>query len=109
MALALESSGTQAATVTTEHDLATPTTNKTRVLRVDLANMVAGDIVELRVKSKVLTGGTLRVQYLATYAHAQVEPVVESIPVSSLYGATFTLKQTAGTSRNFDWAVYTLD
>ncbi len=108
MAIASESQGTQTATISTEHSLATPTTNATRVLSVDMTNMAAGDTLELRIKAKVLTGGAIGLVYLATYQHAQNEPVVYSVPIPSLFGATFTLKQTAGTGRNFDWAVLTL-
>lgn len=109
MALASEFSGTQTAVINTEHSLAAPTTAKTRVLSVDLSNMVAGDTVELRIKAKVLTGGTIREAYTATYSHAQGAPVVFSVPVAGMYGSTFTLKQTAGTGRSFDWSVLTLD
>lgn len=109
MALAVESSGTQTATVGTEHTLAAPTTNKTRVLSVDLANLVTGDTVVLRIKAKVLSAGTIRKVYEATYVHAQDEPVIYSVPIPSIHGATFTLHQTAGTGRAFDWAVLTLD
>ena len=109
MAVAVESSGTQAATVGTEHSLAAPTTAKTRQLVVDLNAMVSGDIVELRLKRKTLSAGTERLHRLAVFAHAQTEPIVVSIPLASPHGATFTLKQTAGTARSFPWSVETLD
>jgi hypothetical protein len=109
VALAVESSGTQTATVTTEHTLAAPSTNKTRVLRVDLGAMVAGDTVELRIKTAVLSGGTVREQQNWTYANVVGSPIFESIPISSNQGATFTLKQTTGTGRAYPWAVLTLD
>lgn len=109
MALVVESSGTQTATIGTEHTLAAPTTNKTRVLRVDLGPMVAGDVVELRIKTAVLAAGTVREQHCLTYTHALGQPIVESVPISSNQGVTFTLKQTAGVGRAFPWAVLTLD
>jgi hypothetical protein len=108
MALAIESDGSQTAVIDTEHSLASPTTNKTRVLAVDLVNMVNGDIVELRIKTKTRAGGTERVAYVATFTHTQDEDVVYSVPVPSVNGATFTLKQTAGTGRVFEWAIYDL-
>lgn len=109
MALAVESSGTQTATISTEHSLAAPSTNKTRVLRVDLGAMVAGDTVELRIKTPVLAAGTVRDQYYQTYVGLIGTPIIESVPVSSNQGATFTLKQTTGTGRAYPWAVLTLD
>jgi hypothetical protein len=108
MALAIESDGSQTATIDSEHTPASPTTDKTRVLAVDLANMVNGDLVELRIKTKTRAGGTERVAYVATFIQAQDEDVVYSVPVPSVNGATFTLKQTAGTGRVFEWAVYDL-
>jgi hypothetical protein len=109
MAVAVESSGTQTATISTEHVLAQPTTAKTRQLCVDLNAMAAGDILELRIKRKTLTGGTIRLAYLATFAHAQGEPIVTSVPVAMPFGGDFTLTQTAGTGRSFPWSVETLD
>lgn len=109
MTVATESSGTQTATVNTEHTLATPTTAKTRVLMVDLTNLVSGDTVELRIKAKVLTGGTAGLVYLATFIGPVGEPVAVSPPVPCPFGATLTLKQVAGTGRAYDWAGLTLD
>ena len=109
MALVAESSGTQTATINTEHQLAAPTSNKTRVLRVDLGAMVAGDTVEIRIKTAVLAAGTVREQQNWTYANVVGSPIFESIPISSNQGATFSLKQTTGTGRAFPWSILTLD
>jgi hypothetical protein len=107
MALAVESSGTQTAVIATEHQLAAPTTNQCRVLRVDLGAMTSTDTVEIRVKTAVLTAGTIRDQLYQTYVNTVGTPIVETIPVGSNQGATFTLKQTAGTGRAFPWVVLT--
>ncbi len=109
MAVAVEASGTQTATIGTEHVLASPTTAKTRQLVVDLVNMQNGDVVVLRMKRTVLAAGTVREWQYATFAHAQSSPVVLSIPMPSPHGASFTLTQTAGTARAFPWSVETLD
>lgn len=111
MALTNQGNGTQTATVTTEHTLATITTGKTCVLLVNCINMVAGDVLELRAKVKVLTASTERVAYKDVFSGLQdVDDVVKiSIPVPSLYSVKFTLKQTAGTSRNYEWSVVSLD
>lgn len=95
--------------INTEHSLAAPSTNKTRVLRVDVGAMIAGDTVELRIKTAVLAAGTVRDQYYMTYTNTVGVAIIESVPVSSNQGATFTLKQTTGTGRAFPWAVLTLD
>lgn len=108
--MTVEASGTQTATVSTEHTLngGSFTSAKTYVLSVDLTNLANGDTVELRAKVKVISSGSEKLIYLGTYSHAQPYPVVHSIPVRSEYSASFTLKQTAGTGRNFDWAVLSL-
>lgn len=100
------SNGTQAAVINTEHTLYNETTdNLILQLTVDLSNMVAGDIVELRVKEKVLSGGSTAQALMATFAHVQANPVAKSIPLPCAYDGTFTLKQTAGTGRNYPWRV----
>lgn len=109
MALAEESSGTQAAVINTEHTLAAPTTAKTRVLIVDLAAMASGDTVELRIKQKVLTAGAEGLAVLTTFVNAQADPIAVSVPIAQFRGATFTLKQTTGTGRSFPWQVLVLD
>lgn len=99
-------SGTQAATIGTEHTLGSAVAaSGTYILVVNTANMAAGDVLELRGKTKVLAGGSEAVYLLATYAHAQSDPVKMSIPIPSLYSLTCTLKQTAGTGRSFEWNI----
>jgi len=101
-------SGTQAATITTEHTLGTDTTNKTYVLVVDTGAMVNGDVLELRLYTIVLSAGTERLAYFATFQHAQTSPQVYSVPVPANISCKATLKQTAGTGRSFPWALLSL-
>lgn len=105
-----EGFGTQTAVINTEHTLATVTNTRTYVLTVDCVNMAAGDTLELRAKVKALTGGTARVAYYDVFSGDQgVDDEIKiSVPVPSLYSCAFTLKQTAGTGRNFDWNVLSL-
>lgn len=106
MAVNSNQNGTQTATIGTEHTLGSSIVSAgTFLLVVNTANMVNGDVLELRAKTKVLTGGSEAVYLLATYAHAQGDPVKMSIPIPSLYSLTFTLKQTAGTGRAFEWNI----
>jgi hypothetical protein len=95
--------GTQTAVISTEHTLSTQTAAGTYVLAVDATNMVDGDVLEVRAKVKVLTGGSALQYLLGSFANAQADPVKMSLPVPSLYSITVTLKQVAGTGRNFDW------
>jgi len=104
----LEASGTQTATIGTEHTLTTLTNNKTFVLVVDAANMVNGDELELRIKTKVLSGDTLQEAYFAPFRNVQGTKNKYSIPVPANIEFVATLKQTAGTGRAFKWAVLSL-
>src|SRR2546429_83986 len=103
--------GTQTATVTTEHTLADTAAAGTYVLEVDLVNMLAGDMVELRMYVMVLTAGTRRLAYKESYAGGRAAEglISVSVPVSTALGdwgaVRATLKQPLGTSRNFPWAL----
>jgi len=83
----------------------------TFTLHVDLINMAAGDVVELRIHQMVLTAGTRRVAYIATFSGVQpTDDMIQiSVPISNELtdaGALrFTLKQTRGTARTFPWKV----
>lgn len=103
------SDGSQTATVTTEHTLATITTAGTYVLTVDCNNMALADELTLKVKLKVRSTGTTRLLQQAKYMHAQAEPVKMSLPVHCTNELVFTLTQDAGTGRAFPWEILQLD
>lgn len=102
--------GTQTATIGTEHTLsgASFTTAGTYVLTLDTTNMVLGDRIEIRASEKVLTGGTEKLVYVAVYKHVQAQVVKISPPIPSAYSCKFTLKQTTGTGRAFDFRIDTI-
>lgn len=111
MAVTAQGSGTQSATVTTEHTLLDVAVAGVFTFHVDTVNMVDGDVLELRIYQMVITAGTRRVAYFARFAAAQAtdDLIKVSVPIANELtdaGALrFTLKQTAGTSRNFPWKV----
>ena len=105
-AVVLESSGTQAATISTEHTLATLTGAKVYTLFVDCANMTDGDETEIRVYYTVLTAGAERLMYPPLVVrNAQSSMIKQSLPIPSDISCKFTLKQTAGTGRSYAWKV----
>lgn len=114
MAVTAFASGTQSATVTTEHFLSSPNVAGVYTLHVDLVNMVSGDVVEIRVYQMVLTGGTQRV-VMTPYIFYGAQPTDGLIQVfgpianelTDTNSLRFSLKQTFGTSRNFPWKVLT--
>ena len=111
MAVTAFASGTQTATVTTEHFLTSPNVAGTFTFHVDTVNMAAGDVLELRIYQMVLTAGTQRVAFYVAYSGVQAtdDLIKVSIPISNELTDTnalrFSLKQTAGTGRNFPWKV----
>lgn len=98
------STGTQSATVTTEHTLKQDSGANSFQAAVDLTNMVNGDITEIRVYE--IINATARQIFNGIYANVQANPLVKT-PIFASAGVTngfkLTLKQSAGTSRNFDW------
>lgn len=104
MAWVTDSSGTQSATVTTEHTLAQPTTIATYQCEVDATNMVNGDALELRVYVMV-DATNYRVAWIGSFQNIQGVPALVAPPIASLTQLKFTLKQTTGTTRNFPWAI----
>lgn len=111
MAVTAFATGTQTATVTTEHFLSNVNESGVYTFHVDLVNMAAGDYLELRIYQMVLTGGTARVAYLETFQGPQPTDglIAVSVPISNnltdANSLRFSLKQTLGTGRDYPWKV----
>lgn len=71
---------------------------------VDLTNIGAADLFDLKIKEKVTSGGTQRVIYTATFASGQPGPFV-SPSLILMHGWDVTLIKTAGTDRAFSWSI----
>lgn len=109
MSASVVSSGTQTATVTTEHSLYDSTTAGTFQLAVDTSNLTSAETVELRAYTKVInTSGTYRQAAVITVVAGDASPASISPPLLCPNGAKFTLKQLSGTGRAFDWAVWSI-
>lgn len=104
----VKTSGSQTATLTTEHTLATVTDAGTYQLVVDAANLANNEHLTLRIYGKARSGDTERLIWPVTVSHAQVAPLVESVPIASPHHLKVTLEQNGGTGRAFPWAVYEL-
>lgn len=110
MALTEIDSNTQTAVIDTEHTLKQVTSAGTYMLYVDLGNMVAGDRVELRAKVKILSGGSEielieDVVWGDDVTNGAQTPLYYTMPLPVTNSISFTLKQTDGTGRNYDWQV----
>jgi hypothetical protein len=107
VAVSVNTSGSQTATISTEHTLATITTAGIYQLKVDLANLAAGDIVELRAYSKARSTDTERLEF-GPVSYGPIVPtqlLPPSPAVVTAHYVRFSLKQVAGTGRAFPWAV----
>lgn len=101
-------SGTQAATLTTEHTLNDNTGAGTAgyyQLVVDTSPLLIGEDLELLVYEPALAAGTVRVTERILLTGALGDPIVKSNMHACTHGAKFTLKQTGGTGRSFPWEV----
>lgn len=96
-------SGTQAATISTEHSLTQQTGVGIYVLEVDTSGMESGDTLVLRLKTKVLSGGASRGTQEATLTGVQVVPNWRSEPIPVDVEIIATLLQSAGTGRSYPW------
>jgi hypothetical protein len=111
MAVTVYASGTQTATIGTEHFVSSPSAAGTYTFHLDAAALTATDSLQLRVYQKVLSGGTARVVYFAQFDGVQPadDSVKISVPIST--GLTesnalrFSLDQVSGTGRAFPWSV----
>lgn len=110
MAVSVNTSGSQTATVTTEHDLATITSANVFVVAVDTANMVSGttpDRLRMRVYGKARSSDTeLLLHDWFLPDGVQALKLWESIAIISPHHLRVTLTQTQGTGRAFPWAIY---
>lgn len=109
MAVAVKTSGSQTATVTTEHTLATVTDAGTYQLVVDVAAMTNGstpDLTELREYGKARSSDTERLIKVYSLIGAQYETLFVGIPRLSPHHYKATLLQTQGTGRAYPWAIY---
>ena len=91
----------------TEQTLYTTSSGGHYTASVDLTNMASGDTTEIRIYKKVLTGSTLTQIDIYTFTDGQTNDVFFIPFVSCPFGYKVTLKQTAGTNRNYDWSVET--
>lgn len=108
------SGGTQAATLTTEHTLATITTAGVYQLEVDTDPMVGGttpDVLVLRAKIKTRSGESSKQVYSATFVGDQgSEDIIKvSPPVVCVTELVFTLTQTTGTGRTYTYSIKRVD
>lgn len=83
----------------------TKTDNGVFSLFVEVTNMAAGDVYEVALYEKVLSGGTARRVVLATLANAQSDGLFVMHGLHLAIGWDLTLKKISGTDRTFNACV----
>jgi hypothetical protein len=105
----VDSSGSQTATISTEHTLATITGANVLELNVDVAAMAGGatpDLLLLRMYGKARSSDTERLEMERRIIGAQSDTLVKLLAVVSPHHCKLTLTQTQGTGRAYPWAAY---
>ncbi len=106
---AVKSSGSQTASISTEHELLSTTDPGTYELHVDLGNYASGDVLMLRIYSKALSGGTERLlEEVPVPNYPPRFKIFRLYAKANVHHYRVTLTQSAGTGRAFPWAVYDL-
>ncbi|GGK32132.1 hypothetical protein GCM10010124_26140 [Pilimelia terevasa] len=105
----IKAEGQQTATLTTEHTLLDTSDAGNYQLKVDTTNLAGAEYVDLKIYDKAKTGGSYRLVQSVRVAAGAAYPISESVPLTAPLGAKFTLTQTGGTGRSFDWSVVQLD
>lgn len=109
MALGVVSTNTQLCVINTEHTVITDENGGVYLAVLDLSALQSGDTLQLRLKTKVVSGGSAGTMKFVSYANAQTDPsYVEFGPVASDLYVALTLKQTAGTGRSIPWKLIKL-
>ncbi len=115
MPVSIAASGSQTATLNTDHTLTTtagPTGGGVFQLRVDTNALVNGETVFLTVQTKTRSTDVTRQVYpRAVFTHVQQDPIKDSPAIAVPNGCEIVaiLRQEGGTGRAFPWALYRLD
>lgn len=114
MPVSISASGSQTATLNTDHTLVTqtaPTGGAIYQLRVDANALANGERVILTLQTKTRTTDTTRTVYRAEFNDIQSDPIKDSpaVAVVATSDLVAILRQEGGTGRAFPWALYRLD
>lgn len=94
-----------ALTIAAPSILTTETTPGVYQLTVDTNNLVSGDILVIRSRLVIVSGGTSRLFEEEVLAGVTAAKMWTTEPVSVAWEVQYELEQTAGTGRIFPWAV----
>lgn len=100
--------GTHIAIVGTEQVVGSElTANKHYAADIDIHLLASGDTVEIRVKKRLLATGALVVKDFGSWTWPVTDQEIVYIPWETPGSKwSVTLKQTAGTAKNFDYIIW---
>ena len=111
MAISEAYAGTQSVS-TTEWDLPSDSSSLSSLTTdgvfqcwLDLSNLQAGDVFELRCYEKVQSTDTQRAVFIETLSGVQFSPNFVTPSLVMIHGWTFTLLKVAGTDRTITWSI----
>ena len=112
MATGINASGSQTATLATDHTLATATGTSGPLqgfmLRVDTANLANGETLTLTLSTKARSSDTTRVIYKSVFSHVQSEPIKDSpiVLIQESNEVKAVLRQEGGSGRAYPWVLF---
>ncbi len=102
---ALSVSTTELSLVSGTSTLQAVTADCVLALFIDTTNMAKGDVFVVKIKEKVISGGTQRVIHTIILAHAQSEALWLTGVGPLIHGCDVTIIRSAGSDRAFDTSV----
>jgi hypothetical protein len=106
MAVAEHESGSQTATIGTEHFLGTDNDGTDAFFQylIDVSAMAFNDILEIRLYEKTRAADSVQEIHVWRLKHAQTNKQWVSPGIIFLHNRRASIKQTAGTGRAFPWS-----
>lgn len=101
-------SGTQSATISTEHFLGTDPDTTSGIFQfwIETNNMARGDVLEISLYEEINdSADTNRKFFFDIIAHDQFTPMYVTPSFMLMHGWRFSIKQIAGTGRSFQWSI----
>lgn len=106
MAITEHATGSQAATLDTEHTLSSGiATAGMYQLVLDVNAMANGDVLLVRVKERARSGDTTRLEEIYTLANLQTKKLWRSDWFAFDHDGAFSIEQTDGTGRTYPWSI----
>ena len=104
MALSFDADGSQATTASEVQLFAAQTSNLTYWCKVNLHNMVSGDVIRIKTYVNDSNASTARVLYddRVSFSHAKDEPVYY-IPPTPTDSFRVTIQRVSGSDRTVTW------